>query len=410
MKDYILEAIKKYLINKFIYQVIFRLKGKLEKPIENRLMFDEFVKLNKKDHIHKHATEENGLDPFLLTIMPINKESVQEIVIYLAKEKVEYFGSVEFSDKNSPHFHLTLYLTHEKKVEVLDFLKKFNKTHKKDVNLKSIGGGYSYSVKDLSMKINKFVKMRDINPFFKKVERTEEEARKDNIEMTKKIRKRNPFFIEKKKYSLSTFVFDSEKAENFFIGRLLSAEELEDTEEFQQYINCEAFQEYIKKKALLKYFDFRKEFYSSTTPSVDVEREVIKLEKYKEKNKKFLERDGEKHSLQVENYSKEQLKKLTSFLSRNKISYNSYVSDKIYLEIILPEKEQTEICSTELLKIENRFPEIEITDGTGTIFEKIDKHIVELESGEVELMKNYFIHKEKLFYSDFKRTFVSSRK
>jgi hypothetical protein len=43
MNKYTLKAIKDYLINKFIYQVIFRLKGKLENHIKKVFVFLSLV-------------------------------------------------------------------------------------------------------------------------------------------------------------------------------------------------------------------------------------------------------------------------------------------------------------------------------------------------------------------------------
>ena len=123
--NYITENIKFGLKTKFHKTIKYRKRLKIESPIENGLMAENFNKLNRAEAIHIKNIR-RGRKPFLLTVTPITKENRTKITSYLSRQKIPYFGNVEFTKKNAPHLHLTIYLENDNYKQIEKIEKKFN--------------------------------------------------------------------------------------------------------------------------------------------------------------------------------------------------------------------------------------------------------------------------------------------
>jgi hypothetical protein len=75
---------------KFAKMVKYREFLGLEKPYENRLIFEDLNRIEKSKKIHRISQEENGLKCFLLTILPVNPKQQRGTTKYLASKGIPY--------------------------------------------------------------------------------------------------------------------------------------------------------------------------------------------------------------------------------------------------------------------------------------------------------------------------------
>jgi len=156
-----------------------------EAPYENSLMFANFKRIEKATMIHLSNITKNRL-PFLATFTPINRTVQRAVRRYLSKRKIEYLGANEFTSRNAPHLHLTLYLHNigdAKTVEedIQKIIKRHSRKSKKFAfhfqqtkNLILSDGrefvdGWKYAIKSLSVANNQLFNMRNLRvPYYGK--------------------------------------------------------------------------------------------------------------------------------------------------------------------------------------------------------------------------------------------------
>jgi hypothetical protein len=259
------------LKHKFAKTVKYREFLGLEKPYENRLIFEDLNRIEKSKEIHRISQEENGLKCFLLTILPVNPKQQRGTTKYLASKGVPYFGTIEFTDKNAPHLHLTIYL----------------KTIKQSLEIQK----------------SLYKKLKIIKPRKKK---GKERVEPIHIQLMKEK------FDEKG--NSNTPQFYSIKELNY---------EVEQLKEIRDDRKTFSMKQYFKQKALLKYFNFTRKFLSSKIPTkyVNPRIEKGKLEKRIEKLEKIGNMDGEKFTIEIEDFPKEEQTKIKKYLSSRKVKY-----------------------------------------------------------------------------------------
>jgi hypothetical protein len=309
----ILQKIQK----QFAKTKLYRFSKQIFTPLENRLIYENSKQIEKAKKIDRVSKIDNKLKPFLLTIMPVNPEQQRKTTKYLSSKGIPYFGTIEFSKKNAPHLHLTIYL----------------KTIKESLEIE----------KELYRKL-KIIKPRK-KKGLKRVEPIHIQLMKDEIDEKEKHKEEKVKNKYPQYYSIKTMFLENRILQNMKNGDEASLEE------------------YFKQKALLSYFNFKRRFLSSKVPPkyANPRIEANKLKKQVEKLRNIEKLDGEKYILEIPNLPKEGQSRIKKYLSNRKVKYFAKMEMQRKIPIFkivvnIPrnwQKNLLEFSPREIVRIEN---------------------------------------------------------
>ena len=436
MDNYALNRIINGLIEQFKKVKKYRNSLGLDKPYENRLIFENIRKIEKAKNIDK-ISRQNGLEPYLLTLMPINQNQQKEITKYLSKVGLSYFGSIEFSDKNSPHLHLTIYFkTKKEQLKLKKAVKNIlniKRDTKKRVHIQPIGDGATYSIKDIFRETKLLSNIRDNIDDREFLDFDILDNVINDFGIGDETESQNLYKTDENSDDLFSTPFEDLQpteseisSEPDFNITLDDIQKYAEKNEFKRvrsspYNQFFCFKNYIYKKALLKYFGFPRRFLSSKVPPEKVlnsKAEAKKVKKQIIKSRKLQDIDGQKYLIEIENITKEEQLKLTRFLSAKKVKFQGSLTIKggkpfLKLEITIPETTLfPEIFEESIFnRIEKIFEKRAVIKKVedSKILSSLKRDFQKLNSKNLAFIKSYSNRKERLNKFGFSRISVISR-